>query len=197
MAKRSYAPLPWRPWLWIWIVDRSGNVGHPEVPSYLESNIQNWLFKLRDNCPKFRPSYIILECGDDGGISLPRTWIKEPFSWFCSSPRGQANFGLALKLAANLLTARPMTMHEVAPVLVWVTYSRPADDWRTGRETIQRLRWGLRTVRFCVKIGNDVSVEALSSVASHEDSIFSGFDVDQLITFASSPYRSETTRGDE
>jgi uncharacterized protein YegL len=97
---------------------------------------------------------------------IPEWHIAEPtpvehFAWTDVAAQGATALGAALHVVAEQLRMPPMEPRALQPVLVLVSDGDPTDEWEAGLAAIERERWGQRSLRVAIAIGDDANRDVL------------------------------------
>ncbi len=69
--------------------------------------------------------------------------------------------GRAIDLACDALEIDKMPERGMPPILVLVSDGQPTDNFNSALERLVRMRWGAKTVRIAIAIGDDADIGVL------------------------------------
>lgn len=91
----------------------------------------------------------------------------EDFVWSDLSADGLTVTGTALELMAQELTVEKMGKRALPPVIILMSDGEATDDYESGIKALLSERWGPKTVRVAIAIGQDANIDELSKFCSN------------------------------
>ncbi|MCL1936729.1 MAG: VWA domain-containing protein [Defluviitaleaceae bacterium] len=91
----------------------------------------------------------------------------EDFVWYDLETNGYTDTGAALKLMADELTMEKMGNRALPPVIILLSDGEATDDYEAGLSKLLSQRWGQKSVRIAIAIGNDANIKELAKFCSN------------------------------
>ena len=91
----------------------------------------------------------------------------EDFRWSDLKTNSITDTGAALRLMAQELTMEKMGKRALPPVIILMSDGRATDDYEGGINELLSHRWGKKSIRIAIAIGNNANVSELSKFCSN------------------------------
>ncbi len=162
--RRPGGELATRPLHFIWICDCSGSMGTDGKIQSLNNAIREAIPHMKGVADENPNAQVLVRaiCFSNGAqwtISQPTP--VEDFKWVDLNADGITDLGKALTMVSAQLKIPPMTDRALPPVLVLLSDGQPTDDWASGLRALLNERWGQKSVRVAIAIGNDADLDVL------------------------------------
>jgi uncharacterized protein YegL len=170
-ARQLGGPMARRQLHYIWILDCSGSMNAAGKIQALNTALAEALPLLRDAAETNVTADVLVRVAV---FSDAARWLvaePTPVADFRMPPvtaGGLTDLGAALTLVAGGLESPPMPERALAPVLTLVSDGQPTDDFRAGLRALLASRWGGRSVRLAIAIGQDADREVLQEFIGHD-----------------------------
>jgi uncharacterized protein YegL len=90
----------------------------------------------------------------------------EDFQWHDLDIDGWTDTGAALKLMAQELTVDKMGQRALPPVIILISDGEATDDYEGGINELLSHRWGKKSIRIAIAIGDDANITELAKFCS-------------------------------
>jgi len=151
-----------------WLVDVSGSMAGDKVAT-VNRAIKACIDPLKDAAednPEARMYVRAMKFSNGAQWHTGETEIEQ-FQWHDLDADGWTDTGAALKLMAEELTPEKMGSRALPPVIILMSDGEATDDYESGINALLSHRWGKKSVRIAIAIGNDANVTELSKFCSN------------------------------
>lgn len=93
----------------------------------------------------------------------------EDFEWEDLRTNGVTDMGKALEMVAAELDTDRMDERGFPPVIVLTTDGQPTDDYRKGLHALNSTRWGQKSIKIAVGIGEDADTDVLEEFVGNPE----------------------------
>ena len=151
-----------------WLVDVSGSMAGDKIASLnraIKECIQP-MQKEAENNPEAETYVRAMKFSNGAQWHTNETKIED-FQWHDLKADGVTDTGAALKLMAQELTLEKVGKRAVPPVIILMSDGEATDDYEGGINALLSQRWGPKTVRIAIAIGNDANIDELTKFCSN------------------------------
>jgi uncharacterized protein YegL len=163
-------PMARRQLHYIWILDCSGSMNAAGKLQALNTALAEALPLLRAAAEENVTADVLVRVAafsDGARWHVAGPTPVEEFRLPPITAGGLTDLGAALELVATALESPPIPERALAPVLTLVSDGQPTDDFRAGLRALLASRWGARSVRLAIAIGQDADREVLQEFIGH------------------------------
>ena len=151
-----------------WLIDVSGSMADDKIGS-VNRAIRECIVPMREAAeehPEIRMYVRVMKFSSSAQWHTVETKIDD-FEWSDLSVDGLTVTGEALKLMAQELTIEKMGKRAVPPVIILMSDGEATDDYEGGINALLSERWGTKTARVAIAIGQDANIAELSKFCSN------------------------------
>jgi uncharacterized protein YegL len=171
MTNRPGGELAARPLHFIWICDCSGSMEGDKIQALnnaIKESIPS-MQQVADENPNAAVMVRAIKFSDGAQWHIAQPVAVKDFLWTDLTAGGLTDMGKALSMVADQLKIPPMTDRALPPVLVLISDGQPTDDFTSGLNALMKERWGQKTVRISIAIGQDADLGVLQKfIGNHE-----------------------------